>query len=390
MLPLHSAPHRAQAQRWSAIARTLRVRTALPAWLTQPWLPPLLRSGSAMLAEGAATLVGVPLARLVPGFGFRGLLDLLVVAIAALAWGVTPSVLATLTGAVLLGFVAPPTADGPGSLLSTFVGSGLFVLVGLIVSLSASRTARARASAQVEARRAERALQERNELLTVLAHDLRSPLSGILARTHLLQRRLNREQPPSIAQLHADTESIAATTTRMLAMVAEMSDAARLQMGHALDLQRAPVNVAMLVRAIAADAEVADVPPRIVVVGPDEVCVSADSMRLARAIENVLGNALKYSPAHTPVHVTLQQEPAAVVLVVRDQGVGIPADELSHIFTRFFRASTSAGVAGSGIGLATAKAIVEQHGGTITVESQEGRDTTVTIRLPAGELRRLA
>jgi len=83
------------------------------------------------------------------------------------------------------------------------------------------------------------------------------------------------------------------------------------------------------------------------------------------------------------VTVTARLSASDVTIIVRDRGVGIPADELPHLFTPFFRASTSQGIAGIGIGLAGAKAIVEQHSGRIMVESVVGEGTTVTIALPA-------
>ncbi len=96
--------------------------------------------------------------------------------------------------------------------------------------------------------------------------------------------------------------------------------------------------------------------------------VAGDRDRLARMLRNVIGNAVKYNPAATPVHVDVHAQGASAVVAVRDRGVGIPADDLPRVFERFFRASTARGIKGSGIGLSGAKAIVEQPGGTIVVE----------------------
>jgi signal transduction histidine kinase len=111
------------------------------------------------------------------------------------------------------------------------------------------------------------------------------------------------------------------------------------------------------------------------------VLVCGDRVRLLRVLHNLVGNAVKYSPAGTAIDVDVQTQEQAVI-TVRDQGVGIPADELPHIFTRFFRASTALGVQGTGIGLAGSRAIIEQHHGHITVDSEVGRGTTVTVCLP--------
>src|SRR2546423_4521648 len=97
---------------------------------------------------------------------------------------------------------------------------------------------------------------------------------------------------------------------------------------------------------------------------------------------NLIGNALKYSVQGTPIAMDVQTQEQRAVITVRDQGVGIPAEDLTRIFTRFFRASTAAGVKGTGIGLAGSKAILEQHHGQITIESAVGQGTTVRVHLP--------
>ena len=112
-----------------------------------------------------------------------------------------------------------------------------------------------------------------------------------------------------------------------------------------------------------------------------------DAARLERVVQNLLGNAIKYSPEGGEVVVTIaRQEDAAgarAVLAVRDQGVGIPPTDRPHVFDRFHRAENVVGrIAGTGIGLASARQIVEQHGGTISVQSALGRGSTFTVRLP--------
>jgi signal transduction histidine kinase len=166
-------------------------------------------------------------------------------------------------------------------------------------------------------------------------------------------------------------------------MIDELRDVARLQVGQALELQCEEVDVSALVRVVAAEYSGAAGTPRVAVQTPAEaVQVCGDRARLERVLHNLIGNAVKYSPNGTPVDVAVQTQEQRAVVTVRDQGLGIPAEELPHIFTRFFRASTARGVTGTGIGLAGSRAIVEQHHGHITVESVVGRGTTVTVCLP--------
>jgi signal transduction histidine kinase len=97
----------------------------------------------------------------------------------------------------------------------------------------------------------------------------------------------------------------------------------------------------------------------------------------------LIAGGVKYSPQGTPIDVDVQTQEQRAVIIVRDQGVGIPAEELPRICTRLFRASTSRGVKGTGIGLAGSKAIIEQHHGHITVQSAVGQGTTVRVCLPS-------
>jgi signal transduction histidine kinase len=110
-----------------------------------------------------------------------------------------------------------------------------------------------------------------------------------------------------------------------------------------------------------------------------------DGPRLRRVLDNLLSNAIKYSPAGGEVVVTLAADGDSAVLRVRDQGLGIPAEDLPHIFERFRRARNAAEIVGTGLGLSGARQLVEQHGGTIQVESQEGAGSTFTVRLPLGD-----
>ena len=119
---------------------------------------------------------------------------------------------------------------------------------------------------------------------------------------------------------------------------------------------------------------------------PDLRSIRADRTQLERIVLNLLSNAVKFTEDGGRVRVTAGNSPSGVVLTVSDTGIGIPADEQERIFSRFFRSSLSmtAEIQGTGLGLALTKTLVEQHGGTITVDSTEGVGTTVTVLLPAG------
>jgi signal transduction histidine kinase len=227
----------------------------------------------------------------------------------------------------------------------------------------------------------------REEFLSSAAHDLKTPLTSIRGQAQLAQRRLTRLASPETAPLLGQLARIQTGTTTMVGMINELVDVTRQQMGGALDLHREPTDLVALVQDCVESRR--DESGRLIRLETEvpELHADVDAARVSRVVGNLLSNALKYSPAEGGIWVRLAQEEGAnglaAVLTVRDEGIGIPAADLPHIFERFRRASNvAAHIQGTGIGLASAWGIVEQHGGTITVESVEGDGSTFTVRLP--------
>jgi signal transduction histidine kinase len=206
----------------------------------------------------------------------------------------------------------------------------------------------------------------------------------MLLHVEVIGTELDKGRPVDPEWLRRHVTSIATAGSRMVAQLQELTDTARLQMGELLDLRLETVDVDALVRDVVGSMEAGGPEGRapVVVDASDNVVVQGDRLHLERVMQNILGNAIKYSPDGTPVHVTVGRHEQWAVISVRDQGVGIPHEELPHIFTPFYRASTARGIPGTGIGLSGSKMIVEQHGGQITLESAVGRGTTVVVRLP--------
>jgi len=297
--------------------------------------------------------------------------------------------------------VTPAGQDRPAGLLVAGVNPqraldddyrGFFDLVAQQIarSLADAQTveemaeARATLLRQAEEGRAqaEAAVRLRDEVLSVTAHDLRSPLTILVGRAQLVQQRLAGPRALDPAWISAQVQSVVDTARRMLDTISDLSDVVQVRLGGALDLDREPVDLSALLRAVAVEAEADVETPRVTVVALVAVVVEGDRARVRRVLENIVGNALKYSPAPTPIQATVRVHEQTAVITVRDRGVGIPDAELPHIFTRYYRASTAQGVAGSGLGLAGAQAIVAQHGGTIVVESVAGQGTTIVLTLP--------
>ncbi|HZU75122.1 MAG TPA: HAMP domain-containing sensor histidine kinase, partial [Dehalococcoidia bacterium] len=232
------------------------------------------------------------------------------------------------------------------------------------------------------------AVQTRDAFLASASHDLRTPVTTIKAMAQVLQRRVPRGK--SAAVLQDGLRTIDETAGRITALIDELLDLSRLQSGHPLELDRRPCDLVALVQhAVETSRQISS--SRQIRVESEERTLTGlwDSLRLERVIDNLLSNALKYSPPDRDVVVRLAREPGPAgadsdlaVLRVQDFGIGIPAADLPHIFERFYRARNVSGRPGSGIGLAGAREIVVQHGGTIGVESSEGKGTAFTVRLP--------
>lgn len=227
---------------------------------------------------------------------------------------------------------------------------------------------------------------EREAFIAAMTHDLKSPLAAVQGMAQLLARRAQRGEPVTPDQLSASLATIQTATGRMVTMLNELLDVARLQQGRALDLQLADCDLVGLSRELVAEQQVLTTRHRLQLDTSEPTLVGRwDRPRLERVLRNLLSNAVKYSPAGGEIHVALRRDAAAThaVLSVADQGLGIPAADLPILFHAFRRGrNVTEQIPGSGIGLVSVQQVVEQHGGTVAVTSEEGQGSTFTVRLP--------
>ena len=227
-------------------------------------------------------------------------------------------------------------------------------------------------------------VRTRDDFLSAVAHELKTPLTVISGTAQLLRRRMDGDERTANAP---SLDRIMSAVGRMTAFIEELLELVRRQADPTLELNRAPTDLAELVRGVTSDltelsrGQVFDIETDGDVVG------EWDAVRLERAIANVLGNAFKYNSAsgRVIVRIGIEESPQGRVAfcAVTDEGIGIPEADLARIFDRFARGSNVAGrITGSGVGLTIVRQIVEQHGGTIGVTSAVGRGSTFTIRLP--------
>ena len=230
-----------------------------------------------------------------------------------------------------------------------------------------------------------RALEEaarlKEDFISAAAHDLKTPLTTLVAQAQFLERRAVNE-PAAPADL-TGIRRIVLEARRLSALVVELLDASRLEQGKLVG-EREPVDLVELARDVARRESYQG--RRITVSADVPVVGSYDPRRIGQVIENLVENAVKYSPDESEVRVAIAERDGQVLIDVTDQGIGIPAGDLPRIFERFHRAANvdDRRFAGMGLGLFICKGIVEQHGGRIWVESRVGAGSTFHVVLPLG------
>jgi signal transduction histidine kinase len=223
----------------------------------------------------------------------------------------------------------------------------------------------------------------KDEFMSSVSHDLKSPLTFIKGMANLRRRRA--AATPETRPLIDALEQIEDCAGRMAQQLDELVDAGRLQSGTPLELRRDKVDlIALAKKAVAEHQQTTDRHALHVSTRLPKLVGEWDELRLGRVLDNLLDNAVKYSPRGGSVKVSIgTTDDGAAVLSVSDRGEGIHESDLPHIFERFRRGQNVKGrIPGTGIGLAGVQRIVEQHQGTIAVDTKVGVGTTFTIRLP--------
>jgi signal transduction histidine kinase len=223
----------------------------------------------------------------------------------------------------------------------------------------------------------QQALRAREEVLAIVSHDLRNPLNSITLATSLLQTSLSGDDCEQL-------DAIEFSAQRMKRLIDDLLDVTRLEGGKRLPIEPAPMEVESLfsethelfkaqaaTSSITLQFRVADGTPP----------VYADHHRVLQVLSNLIGNALKFTPAGGVVSYSAEPRQGDVLFCVADSGPGIPREHLADIFNPYWQAKRTERL-GAGLGLPIAKGIVESHGGKIWVESRDGRGTKFYFTLP--------
>lgn len=234
--------------------------------------------------------------------------------------------------------------------------------------------------------------RHKDEFISVASHELRGPLTVIRGQAQLLQRQLRRQEKqgqlqPSMLNIMESMENIESQTARLNDLVNDLMDVSRIQSGK-LVLQRMPTEVQPLIARVVQHWARSSANHTLLVdadLPAEHVLGWWDARRVEQIFNNLIGNAMKYSPegGNVQVRVRHHAEAGEVVVTVQDGGMGIPPEALEHLFERFYRAGNVHSISGTGLGLYISKQLAVAHGGDVWAESPgPGKGSTFSLRLP--------
>ncbi|MCE5252199.1 HAMP domain-containing histidine kinase [bacterium] len=264
------------------------------------------------------------------------------------------------------------------------VPSALYITVYLASSIM-ERLRLHRIELEVTLDEVRRLEMEKSRFLDVVAHDLKSPIASIESLVTSLLSVQGDKIEPSVKQT---LERIPKRTKDLISFIQELLEFSRISNLKQITMQFKTLNFLPIVTATVEIymSQALDKNIRISVqADPDIPPVLGSREHLEHMVSNLVSNAIRYTRENGSVTIKITAKNGDVFLTVADTGIGIPEDALPKIFTDFFRASNAKkfSTSGTGLGMSITKAIVEKHGGTISVQSQEGEGTAFTVRLPA-------
>jgi signal transduction histidine kinase len=381
----------------------LLANTFLPPWLPPRWRMQAVPYAIAGILELVAVLASLLFFVIFPSYSFPGTVELMVVALIAVSFGGGPSLVATFISLLSLAFLLlPRLPTGPLYFPHDSAQLAVFLVCGVALSLVAGGTERGRQRLQreqTEVQAREQIVKQTNarvdEFLSILSHELRSPLAGIKAALQLLERRIKRlaeqeriARPDVARRLDQSLETLTIANReveRQNRLIGDLLDISRIRAGK-LEYHLASADLATLLHDVIETQRLASPDRTITLALPETpIPVHADVDRIAQVITNFVTNALKYAPAGPPIEVSLTRTDDAARVAVRDHGPGLSHEQQLQVWDRFHRVPgivQQSGSTGLGLGLYICKNIIEWHSGTVGVESAPGRGTMFWFTLP--------
>ncbi len=226
--------------------------------------------------------------------------------------------------------------------------------------------------------------QRKSNFVSMLSHELKTPVTSIKGHVQLLLRLLDKETPSVLTdRLRPSLARIDQLLLQLTGLISDMLDMTRIDAGR-LDLRKEPLMLDELVAGVVADFRLSHQQNYFQLRSESNVEVYADRHKISQVLINLIDNAIKYAPGSDVVDITLVSAGKEVLLQVRDYGIGIDENDQKKIFDRFYRVEgqNEFHYSGFGIGLYLANSIVDYHGGKITLESVKGKGSTFTVHLP--------
>ncbi len=221
----------------------------------------------------------------------------------------------------------------------------------------------------------------KSNLLATVSHELRTPLATIKGYSTMMVDYYSRLKPEETKDY---LKSIDNSTDRLSKLVDNLLDTSRMDAGL-LKLEKTPTDIRQLIKKVAAEASIRDGDHKFVTrLNGKLPLVNVDNKRIRQVLDNLIDNAIKYSPQGTEVLISVGKNGGELLIGITDQGTGIPAEELASIFDRMYRIEQrlNSGIDGMGLGLYISQKLVEEHGGRIWAQSTVGKGSTIRFTLP--------
>jgi PAS domain S-box-containing protein len=226
---------------------------------------------------------------------------------------------------------------------------------------------------------AQKALQARNEFLSIAAHELKTPITSLRGFAQLVLRQFNRGNGVNVESMRQAMQTIDDQSVRLAHLISQLLDISRIEVGR-LMIEREQTDINALVRRVVETIGTSSPIHPVTLHESASIIANVDPIRFEQIITNLLSNAVRYSPEGSPI------DENTFRIRVTDQGLGIPPDKRSALFQRFSQAHLDQHLGGLGLGLYITQQIVEMHGGTIGFEPGEEKGTRFTVTMPLSAL----